>query len=327
MKKRVINICLVLGTVAGLLLLFFPHISFLLAGYNQSYVSQQYNASLQQMDKATQQQSIENAKEYNKRLLGDSIEDPFLAGSGKVLPEDYLTLLNINGTMGQIKIPKIKVDLPIYHGTDDATLQKGAGHLEGTSLPVGGESTHTVITGHTGLSSAKMFTDLVSLKLGDEFYIYVLGQTLAYRVDDIKTVTPNAVEDLRPVIGKEYATLITCTPYGINSHRLLVRGVRIPYTAQPNGALASVPTAISAETILLVASLSALGILLLLAGIVTARAKRQTRRKKRLLYAKFHGINYRIDKKGRWMYKNPDIPDDLPKPSTRKIIKRGNHNA
>lgn len=287
MKKIVFNICLILGTLGGLLLLLYPHISFLFADYNQSYVTRQYDEQLEHMGEETRQQVLADAQAYNEQLLGDAITDPFLEGSGKVLPEDYLTQLNLGEVMGHVKIPTIQVDLPIYHGTAGDTLQKGAGHLEGTSLPVGGAGTHTVITGHTGLSSAKMFTDLSQLQQGDEFYLHVLGEVLAYRVDQIKVVEPHMVDDLKPVSGQEYATLITCTPYGINSHRLIVRGTRVPYTAQQLAAqVEAAQPVLSKETILLAASLAALVILLVLALAVMRKTRRTLRRRRRVAHAR-----------------------------------------
>jgi len=131
--------------------------------------------------------------------------------------------------MGSIEIPKIHVDLAIYHGTGDEALSSGAGHLRGTSLPVGGENTHAVISGHRGLPSAKLFTDLDQLENGDVFYIHVLNENLEYQVDQIKTVLPTDLDDLEIVPGGDYVTLMTCTPYGVNTHRLLIRGTRIPY--------------------------------------------------------------------------------------------------
>ena len=131
--------------------------------------------------------------------------------------------------MGHVNIPEINVNLPIYHGTSEEVLQKGVGHLENTSLPVGGEDTHTVLSGHTGLPSAELFNNLSELEEGDEFYLHILGEVLAYKIDQIKVVEPQETSDLLIDPTKDYATLVTCTPYGVNSHRLLVRGTRIPY--------------------------------------------------------------------------------------------------
>jgi sortase A len=182
---------------------------------------------------------IAAAKEYNARLTkyrvslaGFSDED--VKDSDADAEYDDLLNMTSDGAMGFIEIPCIDVTLLVYHGQSDEVLKKGVGHIKGTSLPVGGESTHTVLTGHTGLSSAKLFTDLDNVEMGDVFFLNVMGETLAYKVDQIMIVTPDDTSDLTIVDGKDYCTLVTCTPYGINSHRLLVRGERTDY----EGALA-----------------------------------------------------------------------------------------
>lgn len=175
---------------------------------------------------------LDKARIYNKQLLGNVVlTDPFDEDAVKEQNADYDKILNIDGdgVMGSVEIPSIKVYLPIYHGTDSTSLEKGAGHLENSSFPVGGKGTHSVISAHTGLPSAKMFDNLTEVKKGDVFYIHVLNQTLAYEVDQIKVVLPENVSDLLIDRNEDYVTLVTCTPYGINSHRLLVRGTRIPY--------------------------------------------------------------------------------------------------
>ena len=174
---------------------------------------------------------LEAARQYNQELLGNiELLDPF-SPIKKEVDARYQSLLNTNeaGMMGYIRIPKIKVELPVYHGTEETVLQSGVGHFEGTSLPVGGESTHTVLTGHRGLPSKLLFTDMDELTEGDIFYIKILGETLAYQIDQILTVEPEDTKALTIVPGMDYATLVTCTPYAVNTHRLLVRGVRIPY--------------------------------------------------------------------------------------------------
>ncbi len=149
------------------------------------------------------------------------------------VPDNYTQILDYaNHMMGYIEIPKISVYLPIYHGTSDDVLAKGIGHMSQTAFPIGGESTHAVLTGHTALPNAKLFTDLTELVEGDVFYIQILGETLAYEVDQIKVVDPEDTSDMQAEKGKDYVTLITCTPYAVNTHRLLVRGERIPYTEQ-----------------------------------------------------------------------------------------------
>jgi len=151
-----------------------------------------------------------------------------------MVDKEYLKLLNPkeDGVMGYIKIPKIDVEIPIYHGTSNKVLQKGVGHFENSSLPVGGESTHSILSAHRGLPSSRLFTDLDQLEEGDMFYIYVLDKVLAYRVDQIKVVEPSNIENLKIVDNEDYITLVTCTPYAINTHRLLVRGTRVEYNEQ-----------------------------------------------------------------------------------------------
>lgn len=181
----------------------------------------------------------QEAEAYNALLAeeGQSLFEPFGAReTGQVEEEGTFSYGEIldegDGLMCYVEIPSIEVYLPVYHGTAPETLEKGVGHLEGTSLPVGGESTHCVLSGHTGLNRAKLFTDLTMLENGDLFYLHTAGETLAYRMDQIKVVEPEDVSDLEIIPGQDYVTLVTCTPYGINSHRLLVRGSRVPYTEE-----------------------------------------------------------------------------------------------
>ena len=164
------------------------------------------------------------AEAYNKALKGKAINDPFAKSVDGGLPSGYEDILNIEGMMGYIEIPRIGVSLPIYHGVSEDVLQKGIGHMEGSALPVGGNGGHVLLTGHTGLPNARLFTDLDQLTTGDQFNIRVLNKELVYQVDQIKVVEPDDVSQLLTVEGEDYVTLITCTPYGINSHRLLVRG-------------------------------------------------------------------------------------------------------
>lgn len=225
--KRVTLIILLL--TAGIGIIAFPFISNYLNQRNATEVMENYQ---KKADKLTPEQIAEmfqQAQIYNENLLGQPAHDPFIPGSGIVMPDNYYQVLNVDGTMGQIEIPSIDVKLPIYHGTKENVIRKAAGHLEGSALPIGGAGTHTVLTSHTGLTEAKLFTDLTELKKGDHFLIHVLNRTLAFEVDKISVIEPEHTELLRAVKGHEYATLLTCTPYGVNSHRLLVRGKRVPY--------------------------------------------------------------------------------------------------
>ena len=210
----------------------YPAISNYLNQKNQTRVVQHYEQTVTAQDDALLAEEWAKAEEYNENLAGDPVHDPFVPGSGDALPDNYLDVLNIDGVMGRITIPKIGVDLPIYHGTDAETLEKGVGHIESTSLPIGGEYRHAVLTGHRGLPSAELFTRLDELEPGDQFYLHVLDATLAYQVDQILTVEPQELETLVAEPGQDYVTLVTCTPYGINTHRMLVRGTRIPYVPE-----------------------------------------------------------------------------------------------
>lgn len=189
----------------------------------------------------------QEAEAYNALLAegGQNLLEPF-GGQGFGQEESWEERLSYRkildqggGLMGYVEIPSIEVYLPVYHGTAPETLEKGVGHLAGSSLPVGGENTHCVLSGHTGLNRAKLFTDLTMVEPGDVFYLHTVGETLAYQTDQIKVVEPEDVSDLEIVEGEDYVTLVTCTPYGINSHRLLVRGSRVPYTEEEHGQMAA----------------------------------------------------------------------------------------
>lgn len=211
--------------------LLYPTVSSYVNEKNGSKVVSNYDAESVRLSNAEKEKMLEDARAYNKEMLSNiDLIDPFSQGE-KSLDARYESLLNVDGSgmMGYIRIPKIKVEIPIYHGTSESVLQTGVGHFWGTSLPVGGESTHTVLTGHRGLPTKTLFTNMDKLVKGDVFYIKVLDETLAYKVDQILTVLPEETEALSIVPGQDYATLVTCTPYAINTHRLLVRGHRIPY--------------------------------------------------------------------------------------------------
>ena len=224
MKKNKTTTIMVLFFFIGLAILLYPSISNF---YNQKVQSKaiiDYESILNNIKKEDYTDYFNKADEYNKKLL--SMKRPLLTYKNI---KNYNKILNLNdhGMMGYLTIDKIKVELPIYHGTSADVLSKAVGHLEGTSLPVGGSGTHSVLSAHRGLPSFKLFTDLDKLELGDTFVINVLDQTLTYQIDKITIVKPNQVNDLKIEKDKDYVTLLTCTPYGINTHRLLVRGVRI----------------------------------------------------------------------------------------------------
>lgn len=202
--------------------------------YNQRHQSQiqtAYREVLEQTDTAELERIREQAVAYNAAITPGAAEKAYTQESIIAASEDYVNRLNVGGSgiMGYVVIPKISVNLPIYHGTGSDSLNKGTGHLLGSSLPVGGESTHTTITGHSGMASQKMFTDLEQLREGDVFYLRVLDETLAYEVKAVHTVMPHDTSFLGIVPGQDLCTLVTCTPTGINTHRLLVQGSRVPY--------------------------------------------------------------------------------------------------
>ena len=200
---------------------------------NQKYASQIHTAYQEVMEQADDSELLktkELADAYNRTLVPGATEAYSQEGL-QAASADYDSQLNLagNGIMGYVEIPKISVNLPIYHGTENDSLERGIGHLLGSSLPVGGENTHSILSGHSGMASQKMFTDLEQLIIGDVFYLHVLNETLAYQVVDINTVLPYDTSLLGIAPGEDLCTLVTCTPYGVNTHRLLVRGSRIPY--------------------------------------------------------------------------------------------------
>lgn len=230
MKKGTkIMICVTLAIVAlGITL--YPLISNFISDANRSLVETRYEKAVEKLDDSTLIDARIAAQSYNSMLLNMPTK-PYTRETLQKAAENYDHLLNIrgDGIMGYLQIPVLNVDLPIYHGTDEKTLDHGLGHLLGSSLPVGGESTHCVITGHSGLAGQRIFSDLDKLKSGDVFYLNVLGETLAYYIVDINTVLPEDTSKLTIMQGSDDVTLVTCTPYGVNTHRLLVRGTRIPY--------------------------------------------------------------------------------------------------
>ena len=230
LKKKVITICAAVLFLTALGLTLYP----LISNYvNQKYASEiqtAYQELIQQTDDSVLQEAKQRAIAYNLAITPGTA-DAYSEESLLSAAENYDNQLNIagNGIMGYVEIPKIQVNLPIYHGTDAEVLDRGVGHLLGSSLPVGGENTHTILSGHSGMASQKMFTDLEQLSPGDIFYLNVLNETLAYQVTEINTVLPYETDLLGIVPGEDLCTLVTCTPYGVNTHRLLVRGYRIPY--------------------------------------------------------------------------------------------------
>lgn len=213
----------------GLGVLLYPVIATQWNNNKQSAASQAYEGLNQQADPATLQRYIDAAREYNGTEVGGPILDPWLSrvATDNESYQRYLSELNYQEAMSRIVIPSINVDLPIYHGTAEDTLQRGVGHLFGSSLPVGGSGSHAILTGHTGLSQATLFDNLDQVVLGDTFYISTAGEKLKYEVNNIEVVLPDAADNLYPIDGEDLVTLITCTPYGINTHRILVTAHRV----------------------------------------------------------------------------------------------------
>lgn len=211
--------------LSGMIILLYPYVSNLVASRNASQVVKSYEDEVKNMEAEKIDAAKEAARKYNEQLSNViSVEE--------AQEEDtitYLDMVDAGMSIGYIVIPKIDVNLPIYSGIEEESLRRGVGHLEQSSYPLGGESTHCVLTGHRGLPSALLFTDLDKLEIGDEFYLHVLDDVLAYRIDQIKVVEPNESGDLEIIEGMDYCTLVTCTPYAVNTHRLLVRGIRTEY--------------------------------------------------------------------------------------------------
>ena len=227
MRKNLSTIILILIFLVGLSVMLYPSVSDAVNRKHQSRAVAGYAEEVEQLSDADYQTYFDAADAYNRQL--NTTPNAFYKPD---LVSGYAQTLDISGTgiMGYITIPKISVELPIYHGTDEGVLQVAAGHLEGSSLPVGGAGTHAVISAHRGLPSAKLFTNLDELEVGDRFTITVLNRVLTYEVDQISIVLPTEIDQLLPTEGMDYVTLMTCTPYGINTHRLLVRGKRVETT-------------------------------------------------------------------------------------------------
>ena len=231
--------------VVALGLLLYPLVGELLSEKYHSDVETAYTAAIEDTDDAVLTAQREAAEQYNAMLSGAaSISE----GEASVSPLAYAQQLTVGGAMAYVDIPKINVYLPVQHGTDADTLERAVGHVVGTSLPVGGSSTHAVLSAHSGMASSKLFSDIDQLTEGDTFYIHVLGDTLAYRVDAINTVLPTDTHLLQIEDGKDYVTLVTCTPFGVNTHRLIVRGYRVPYVPEQEATAAAEKPAESSWT-------------------------------------------------------------------------------
>lgn len=278
MKKNLSNILLVLVFLIGLSLLLYPTFADYWNSFTSSRTIASYTQQIAQIDDDTYDAIWQEARAYNESL--NWRKNPYLLSDGQ--REQYHSILNIGGSgiMGYVEIPSIGVDLPIYHGTDDTVLKVAAGHVEWSSLPVGGESSHCVLSGHRGLPSAKLFTDLDRIRVGDLFMLNVMNEILTYEVDRISIVEPDDAESLVVEEGRDLCTLVTCTPYGVNSHRLLVTGHRVDNLEE------AVEVRVTADAIvidrLLVAPFVLMPILLLMLILlmVSTRNKENRRREK-----------------------------------------------
>lgn len=253
----------------------YPVISSMMNSGKAQVVITDYSDTIADNSNNKNQELIDEARKYNSNLSSVNIVDAF-SNPKEDESDEYRNILNINenGMMGYLSIPKIDIKIPIYHGTSNEVLQKGVGHFEGSSFPVGGKGTHAVLSAHSGLPSARLFTDLNQLRVGDMFYIYILDQVFAYKVDQVLVVEPSDVEALELQKGEDYVTLVTCTPYAVNTHRLLVRGTRVEYSPE---VLESIPVqkTLAKDEIILYVSLGFVFVVLLFVIFFVFKGKKK----------------------------------------------------
>lgn len=276
MRKHLSTIILVIVLVLGVMILLYPTVSDYWNSFHQSRAIASYLEQIENIDPVDYEKEWARAEQYNRELSGKP--NRFMLSEEEYA--EYETMLNLTGSgiMGYIEIPKISCSLPIYHGTDEAVLQIAVGHIEGTSLPTGGAGTHTVLSGHRGLPSARLFTDLDQMEEGDLFVIRVLDRVMTYMVDQILIVLPEEMDGLAIDPKEDYCTLVTCTPYGINSHRLLVRGKRTD-NVEMEQIIKVVSDATQIKPILVAPVLAAPMLLLLLIWMMISTSRKQQRRK------------------------------------------------
>ena len=272
-KKHFVTLIIVLVFIVGLGLLLYPSIANYWNSFHQTRAIMGYAETVSKMDPKDYDKILKSAKAYNKRLGQTGI----IWNLSDDQKKEYNKQLNVDksGIMGYISIPKIHVKLPIYHGTKDTVLQVAIGHLEGTSLPVGGKSSHCVVSGQRGLPSAKLFSDIDKIKEGDTWTMTILNETLTYEADQIRIVEPNDLSNLQIKKGKDYCTLVTCTPYGVNTHRLLVRGHRIPNL---NGDADVIADAMQIEPVYIAPFVAAPILLILILMLLLRTGKRSRKR-------------------------------------------------
>lgn len=276
MRKHLSTIILVIVLIVGVMILLYPTVSDYWNSFHQSRAIASYLEEIENIDPVDYEREWARAEQYNRELTGKP--NRFMLSEEEYA--EYGTLLNLTGSgiMGYIEIPKINCSLPIYHGTDEAVLQIAVGHIEGTSLPTGGAGTHTVLSGHRGLPSARLFTDLDQMEPDDLFVIRVMDRIMTYMVDQILIVLPEEMDGLAIDPAEDYCTLVTCTPYGINSHRLLVRGRRTD-NVEMEQIIKVVSDATQVKPILVAPVLAAPMLLLLLVWMMISTGRKQQRRK------------------------------------------------
>lgn len=281
MKSKILGILITLLFVAGYATLNYPVLGTLYNQIREGKVIDSYDHAVHTMNEQKRKKYWEDAREYNERLARENpqLSDAFSQEEKK--PDSaYNHILNMeeSGVMDALEIPKISLYLPIYHGTSQEVLEKGIGHLEGSSIPIGGKNTHAVLTGHRGLPSAELFSNLDQMERNDEFYIHILGKTLAYRVFNVETVRPEETGHLAIARGQDRVTLVTCTPYGINTHRLLVHARRVPYKEKSSSSRKNnLWKWLLKQKVLLIST----GILILLIIYSLVRSRKNRKRKKR----------------------------------------------
>ena len=275
-RRHFVTLLLILVFLTGLGLLLYPSFSDYWNSFHQTRAIMNYAENVANLDTEKYKEIIESARRYNQEMSLTGIRW-LMTDEERAVYESELNIDN-TGNMGYIDIPKIDIRLPVYHGTNESVLQTSIGHLEGTSLPVGGEGSHCVLSGHRGLPSAKLFSDLDKMVVGDTFILTILNETLTYEVDQIRIVEPSDLSDLQIEEGQDYCTLLTCTPYGINTHRLLVRGHRI---ANMEGEVVIIADALQIESMYIAPFIAAPILLILLIFVITSTGKRKKAKKSR----------------------------------------------
>ena len=278
MKNRLPIFILIIIFVIGGGLMIYPDVSNFLASRSHAGLIQEYDEEVEVTPDPELERHLEKARAFNESLTGTDLQDPF-GEDEVVLTAEYMDILNINGMIGYVEIYHLSIHLPIFHGTSSEVLDRGVGHMSHTAFPIGGEGTHAVLTGHTGLISARLFTNLEYMEVGDIFFITILDKRLAYQVDQRLVVWPHQTEHIQPVPGEDLVTLITCTPYGVNSHRLLLRGRRIPYSeAMELTLMGNAPRIINWRLVIILGFIPIFLLILIVSLVRNHRAKMRARR-------------------------------------------------